>query len=372
MIPNIYSGNYKLLVLIPLALILFAGFYIPKVELGVDFKGGLLFRANVNQNIDVEAVKNDLIQANFPVNKIRTYQDSIGNNVLEIEMSTNEKLADIEKKKNEFVNQIENLSRMESEINTLKQQNNLSKEKEQEFEEKKQYVYSLADYIFEQAELTNRSNEYKSNILLKKDVENAYRLILRQYETNIKKTLEKKYEIDEKSISIESVSASLSEKFIEQAEMIIAASILFSIIVIFIIFKKPIPSIAVITGALSDIIIALGFMGLLGIPLSLASFASILMLIGYSLDTDVLLTMKVIKGKEDTPRKRAYETMKTGISMSATSIVAFGSLFILALITNISIYYEISSVVLIGLFADIIATWCLNAVMILWYVERRG
>ena len=56
------------------------------------------------------------------------------------------------------------------------------------------------------------------------------------------------------------------------------------------IFRDFVPSIAVITVALSDIIIAIGGMSLFGIPLSVASVGAILMLIGYSVDTDILLT----------------------------------------------------------------------------------
>jgi preprotein translocase subunit SecF len=113
-------------------------------------------------------------------------------------------------------------------------------------------------------------------------------------------------------------------------------------------------------------------MGLFGIPLTLASFAALLMLVGFSLDTDVLLTMRVIKRKEKDPRSRAYEAMKTGMTMSMALFVSFACLFVLASITHINTYYEISSVALVGLVGDMIATWLLNAILVLNYAEKHS
>ncbi|MEM3030896.1 MAG: protein translocase subunit SecF, partial [Candidatus Micrarchaeia archaeon] len=138
------------------------------------------------------------------------------------------------------------------------------------------------------------------------------------------------------------------------------------------VFRTFSPSLAVLTGAASDIVIALGAMGAFGIPLTLPSFAALLMLIGFSLDTDILLTMRTLKRTEGTPRQRAYETMKTGATMSLAALVAFGALLALALVTHIPTYYQIASVAIAGLLGDLVATWGLNAVVILWYLERKG
>ena len=135
-------------------------------------------------------------------------------------------------------------------------------------------------------------------------------------------------------------------------------------------FRVVVPSAAVIIGATCDIIIALGAMGLFGIPLTLPSFAALLMLVGYSLDTDILLTMRMLKRRGD-PRDKAHDAMKTGLTMSLTAIIAFATLFALAYFTHIRTYYEISAVALAGLVGDMIATWGINAVMLLWYVEKK-
>ncbi len=63
--------------------------------------------------------------------------------------------------------------------------------------------------------------------------------------------------------------------------------------------------------------------------------------------------------------------MKTGGTMSLSAIVAFSALLALALTTSIPIYYEIAVVAIAGLFGDLIATWCFNAVIVLHYAEEQ-
>ena len=162
----------------------------------------------------------------------------------------------------------------------------------------------------------------------------------------------------------------MSERFIEKASSAVLYSAIISVILVFILFRSMVPSIAVVVGAASDILIALGGMGLFGIPFTLPALAALLMLIGFSLDTDILLTMRVLKRSGD-PRENAFDAMKTGMTMSVAAIVAFAVLFLLASFTHIATYYEISSVALAGLVGDLFATWGINAVIILFYLERK-
>ncbi len=92
----------------------------------------------------------------------------------------------------------------------------------------------------------------------------------------------------------------LGEEAMTQVYYALAFAFLFMSITVFIIFRDFVPSLAVILAALSDIIIAIGGMSLFGIPLSVASVGAILMLIGYSVDTDILLTTRILKRKEGT------------------------------------------------------------------------
>jgi preprotein translocase subunit SecF len=96
-----------------------------------------------------------------------------------------------------------------------------------------------------------------------------------------------------------------------------------------------------------------------------------MMLVGLSLDTDMMLTIKTVKRKEGTPRERAYDAFKTGFAMTSTVIVAFVVLLALGMITHIPTYYQIGAVAVAGLFGDLIATWMLNAVLVLWFLEGK-
>jgi preprotein translocase subunit SecF len=196
----------------------------------------------------------------------------------------------------------------------------------------------------------------------------AYSTVYANYQNSISEPINKY--VDYNSISVQTVSPALTTHFIEVATNVVVMAILFSLILVFIFFRDFVPSIAVLLGAVSDIVIAMGAMGLFGIPLTLASFAALLMLLGFSLDTDILLTTRLLKRKGD-PRENAFDAMKTGMTMSITAIVAFLALFILASLTHIPTYHEIAAVALAGLVGDLFATWGINGVLILYYVEHR-
>ena len=125
-------------------------------------------------------------------------------------------------------------------------------------------------------------------------------------------------------------------------------------------------------GAFADIAITMGVMGALGIPLSLASFSALLMLIGFSLDTDILLTARVLKRREENARARAFDAMKVGIMMNLTTLAAFGVLAAIGYWLQISVYFQLGLVAAIGGgVVDFIATWLTNAPLLLWYAERK-
>jgi len=197
----------------------------------------------------------------------------------------------------------------------------------------------------------------------------SYSLLYKNYEQKIANAISKY--VSYNTISVQTVSPALSAQFIEKAGHVVLFSAILSTLFVFFVFRTFVPSVAVLIGAFSDVIIALGAMSFFGIPLTLASFAALIMLVGYSLDTDVLLTMRMLK-REGDPREKAFDAMKTGIMMSVTAIVAFSTLFALAYFTRISTYYEISSVVICGLVGDIFATWGINAVILLKYLIKEG
>jgi len=173
--------------------------------------------------------------------------------------------------------------------------------------------------------------------------------------------------------SYRSVGPVLSKEAMNQIYWAVGFAFLFMSITVFIVFRNLVPSLAVIMAALCDIIIALGGMSLFKIPLSLASIGAILMLIGYSVDTDILLTTRVLKQKKGKITERAIGAMKTGITMSAAAIAAMSALYIVTvfIIPEAEVLSNIAAVLIIGLSADIITTWLMNLGILRWYLEAR-
>jgi len=173
--------------------------------------------------------------------------------------------------------------------------------------------------------------------------------------------------------SYRSVGPVLGKESMTQIYYALAFAFIFMSITVFIIFRDFVPSIAVITVALSDIIIAIGGMSLFGIPLSVASVGAILMLIGYSVDTDILLTTRILKRKEGTITQIAITAMKTGLTMAVTSISSMVTLYLVVifLIPSAQTLADIAAVLIIGLTADILTTWLMNLGILRWYLEAR-
>jgi preprotein translocase subunit SecF len=173
------------------------------------------------------------------------------------------------------------------------------------------------------------------------------------------------------SYSYEQITPTLGSYFLSQVWLILITAFVLVSIVVFFIFRSPAPAFAVVFGAGNDMIIAIGAMALLKIPLGVASLGGLLMLIGYSIDTDMLTAVRIIKRKEGTPEENAYSAMQTGLTMTLTAIVSFAILFIVSLVAYVPTYYEISGVVLFGLIGDIFTTWFANAPMVLMWKRRK-
>ncbi|HLD57018.1 MAG TPA: protein translocase subunit SecF [archaeon] len=168
--------------------------------------------------------------------------------------------------------------------------------------------------------------------------------------------------------SIRSISPALGESFFAQIQLGIIISFVLMGIVVFLLFRNFITPVSVILAAGVDIIETLAFMNVFGIELSLASFAALLMLIGYSVDTDILQSTRVFKGT-DSMKERFRSSVKTGMTMTLTTIGALAVLFI----SNLNpILSQIAAVLLIGLVVDMASTWLTNSGILMWYMHRKG
>lgn len=178
------------------------------------------------------------------------------------------------------------------------------------------------------------------------------------------------------NVEINNMGEAFSKTLQGQAVKAIIISFLFMGVVIFIIFRTFVPSIAVLISAFADIAFAAAMMDVFGIVLSLGTVAALLMLIGYSVDTDILLTTRLLKRKGELSDK-IKDAMKTGLTMTTTTLAALIALFVVSsgsylvsTFTRIDIIRDISVVLIFGLVADIINTWMTNVGILKWYMEK--
>jgi preprotein translocase subunit SecF len=131
---------------------------------------------------------------------------------------------------------------------------------------------------------------------------------------------------------IDQIGETFGKSLQSQAVLALIFSFIGMSIVVFLSFRTFVPSGAVVLSAFADIVMTAATMNLLGIQLSLGTLAALLMLIGYSVDSDILLSW-------------------------------FGA---------VQIIYEISAVLLIGLLFDVMNTWLTNVGILKWYVLKGG
>lgn len=179
--------------------------------------------------------------------------------------------------------------------------------------------------------------------------------------------------IDERypDAKIDHIGARFASTLQSQATLALLFSFIGMAIVVFIAFRSFVPAGAVVLSAFADIAITAAVMHLTGIKLSLGTIAALLMLIGYSVDSDILLTNRVLKRKGKLNEK--FEgAFRTGIIMTTTTMAALLAMLVVSIFGKMEIVREISMVLLIGLTVDIMNTWLTNAGLLKWYAARRG
>ena len=227
------------------------------------------------------------------------------------------------------------------------------------------------------------------------------------------------YELDSENSSRETTSASLSSDFYKQLIVAIILAFFWMAAVVYIIFKKggktkakiifvnilfgffmgnyflsinkflsgaifltfatylisnyiknSVPAFAVMFSAFADIVMTLAVVDLIGMKISTAGIVAFLMLIGYSVDTDILLTTRLLKKKGKRINEALFDAFKTGTTMTITSIIAI-TFALISIYSFSSVLNQIFTILLIGLGFDLFNTWITNASIIKWYVEER-
>ena len=180
--------------------------------------------------------------------------------------------------------------------------------------------------------------------------------------------LETKLNLQKADYGVEVMGSALGKSFFKQTLYALVIAFILMGFVVFFYFRTMAPSLAVMLAAFSDIVITLAIFNLTGMKLGTAGIAAFLMLIGYSVDTDVLLSTRVLKRKEGTVMDRILGSMKTGLTMSVTTLTAVivGLIFVKS-----EIIKQIMIILLIGLLVDIVMTYIQNVGILRLYLERK-
>ncbi len=168
--------------------------------------------------------------------------------------------------------------------------------------------------------------------------------------------------------NMQTISPQLGDSFFRGTFKSMILAFIFMALVVVYFFRSFVPSGAVILCAFSDIIITLAMTNLLGMKISTAGITAFLMLIGYSVDTDILLTTKVLKGTQGTVVDRIFKAMGTGLTMTTTTMAAVLVAIFFTISPEIK---QIMTILLIGLVVDIIMTWIQNGGVLMYFRERR-
>lgn len=325
---DLYSGNYKRLLIVPVIVLVVSLYFAFQIKLGIDFTGGTMIEGPVTNDFSIPDLKAK-IDAQFMLEDLSVRKAmGLGTHVrVEFKGESSLIKAEVALAAGDFQRAIDLSKPIAGELQvtgTLQQQADA-------------YVASARKNL--QASLVS---------MLAAELGVA---------------------ID--SFNINAVGPSLGSLFLTQAQNALIISFVLIVILVFAFFRTPVISLGVVQSAVFDLLLGLGVIGAFQIPLSLPTIAPLLMLIGYSVDTDIMLTDRVLKRKSGTVKERLNGAIKTGMTMTGTTLGAVTSLFVFSHLAGISMLSNISLILMIGLVGDIIATWFTNASVILWYLERK-
>ena len=166
--------------------------------------------------------------------------------------------------------------------------------------------------------------------------------------------------------SAQSTSPSFGGNTQQLALLGVATAFVGMSIVAFLLFRTVVPSLAIVVSAFSDIVVPVAIMNLVGIELSLGTVAALLMLIGYSVDSDILLTNHVLRRRGGF-YESAYRAMRTGVTMTLTSLSASIVMALAAFVFGIDLLTAIGTVLALGLATDLMNTYLFNLGLLRWY-----
>jgi len=171
-----------------------------------------------------------------------------------------------------------------------------------------------------------------------------------------------------KNYNVEETSSLLSSAFFKTLIGLVIFSFILVIISLFLIYKDV--KIASIAGRALFFNIFITFtLTNLFIPLSKYVIPAYLMIIGYGIDTNLILINHMLKEKKFELKKRFALAFNTGIMIHLTTLTV---LLIGIILANNLVFKYIFSILAVGLLIDIVDTWFLNGYLIKKFVENQS
>lgn len=184
----------------------------------------------------------------------------------------------------------------------------------------------------------------------------------------VKNSLSAKSGIPENKIEIYTLGPAVTGTQGEQVRNAIVVTLIVIGVAAAIAFRRRLTIGAILLVVGLDIVGVLGCMALFQVPLSSASLIGILMLIAYAIDTNVLLTWRVLKRAGGGARDHATGSMRTGAIMTIAVLIFVLSFNILTTAHQIN---ELTMTLAFGILINFANTWLLNAEILVRYAERK-
>jgi preprotein translocase subunit SecF len=175
-------------------------------------------------------------------------------------------------------------------------------------------------------------------------------------------------ELVEENISFGLQGSSIGENFIKESSWLFVIGFLLTFAVSYIFFKEFIPAVTINISTLSDIIGILAVFNLMGIKIGAVTIGALLMIIGYSADSDILLASSIFKKKDGDLKDRLHSSIKTQFTMN---LIAFITFIIMFSLSSVDVIKQISLVLIVGIFFDLLNTWLASASIQRIYSEHK-
>ena len=168
--------------------------------------------------------------------------------------------------------------------------------------------------------------------------------------------------------SVETIGPALGEAFWNQVVEVLVGGFIFMGIMVFLIYRSPVPSFAIVITSISNIITTIALTNLIGMKMSFPGFAALLMVLSYTVDTNIVLTTKSLRSGKKNFMKTYKQAFNTALKIILAVIVSMSVMF---LIPTSRIITDIATILVVGLTNDVVYTWILNASILEMYVERE-